>query len=433
MRNSLKKTLPMWVVVASVLALSACGGNAASSDSSASSASAVSSAQPDASSATTPVASDCQVVFGTNTQLSGDYQVYGIPAAEGLDEAAKDINAAGGVKVGDQTCEFVAVNVDNKSDPAEVLTASQKVVDAKALAALGPDFSGDVAYETWKKAGIIDWVVSNDMAEKLRVDPEGNPLMLAMIPFQGLQKVAWMAQAKATAPDIKTVAIMLPNTANAEGVVANYTEGAEANGLTVVNTTLFPPDTQDYSTFLTKVAADKPDLLIVGSSSEQSTGIMSQAVPLNVAKYYMSETASAESVQAIPELKGATAFLPAFAPTFSASALLPGDDVEAIFPGGKAPLVPAVSIVVYYAAQLTKQAVEAAGSTDPQAVFDALIGSSYDGPFGKCSVTKDRFLECPTAFTVVKGDEVTVSTFGSPYDTVPMAVYGCVKGTRKEQ
>ncbi|MFC6236332.1 ABC transporter substrate-binding protein [Longivirga aurantiaca] len=373
------------------------------------------------------------MVFGTNTELSGDYQVYGVPAAQGLDEAAKDINAAGGVKVGDQTCEFVAVNVDNKSDPAEVLTASQKVVDAKALAALGPDFSGDVAYETWKKAGIIDWVTSSDMIERLRTDPENSPLMLSLLAFQDLQHIAYMAQAKASAPDIKTVAMLLPNGAVTDAWVDDYTKGAEANGMQVVNTTLFPPDTQDYSTFLTKVAASKPDLLIVGTSAEQSTGIMSQAVPMNVAKYYMSETASAESVEALPELASATVFLPAFAPTFSASATLPTDDVTAIFPDGKAPLVAAAAIVLYYAAWLTKQAVETAGSTDPQAVMDALVGSSYDGPFGTCSITEEKYMSCPTVFTVLKGGDVTVFQFAGPFETAPMAVFDCADATCKER
>src|SRR5690242_1852110 len=51
---------------------------------------------------------DCEVVFATNTELSGDYAIYGQPAADGLSAAAEDINAEGGVKVGDKSCKFVA-------------------------------------------------------------------------------------------------------------------------------------------------------------------------------------------------------------------------------------------------------------------------------------------------------------------------------------
>jgi len=108
--------------------------------------------------------------------------------------------------------------------------------------------------------------------------------------------------------------------------------------------------------------------------------------------------------------------------------VLPSDKPEVIFGNGKPPLVPGASIVLYYAAWLVKQAVEKAGSTDPQKGFEALKGQSYDGPFGKCTMTDKLFMECATVFIEVQGDKITVQQFASPYDTKPVATYHCTNG-----
>jgi ABC-type branched-subunit amino acid transport system substrate-binding protein len=420
MKHRVLRSLPLWVAVGSVLAIAACGGSSSNT----------------ASSSNT---SNCTVVFGSDTEISGPAQVYGQPAAQGLDVAAKAINAAGGVKVGNKTCKFVAANQDNKSDPAQVFTAAQKVVDAHAIAALGPDFNDTVAYAAYKKAGVIDFITGGTTSVKLHDDPAGTPLAVAMIPFQVLEHEAYLRQAMAAAQaeghPIKSMAVMFPNTASGkENVQGSIVPAAKAIGLPITNTVMYPDSTKDYSTYLTNVAKGHPDLLYAGESSQQSTTIMQQSAPLNVAKYYLSETATAESVQATSGLSKVTVFLPTFAPTYSSAEVLPTDHPEVIFGNSKPPLVPGAAIVLYYAAWLTKQAVEKAGTaTDPNKVLAALIGQSYDGPFGRCTMTKQRFMECATVFIVVKGKQVTVQQFATPYDTTPAATYDCVNGKCTKQ
>lgn len=373
-------------------------------------------------------ASKCTVVFGTDTEISGPSQVYGAPAAQGLDVAAKAINAAGGVKVGNKTCEFVAANEDNKSNPAYVYTAAQQVIDAHAVATLGPDINDTVAYAAFKQAKVIDFVTGGDVATQLETSPSKTPLAVAMIPFQLQEHEAYLRQALAGAPSIKTVAILYPNDEAGQQVSQQFAQAAQAVGLKVVSNVGFPDTSTNFSTFLTQVKATHPDLLIAEQSSQQSTDIMEQGAPLNVAKYYMSETATAQSVEATPGLSKVTVFLPTFAPTYSSVETLPTDQPSVIFGHGPAPLVPGAAIVLYYAAWLVKQAVEKAGSLNPQAVLTALIGQSYKGPFGTCTMTKQLYMECQTVSIEVQGKKVTVSDFANPYSAAPIGVYNCVKG-----
>jgi branched-chain amino acid transport system substrate-binding protein len=409
--------LPLWLAVGGLLALAGCG--ASSSTSSTSGAAAVGSAG----------ASNCSVVFGTNTEVTGPFQAYGGPAVLGLNAAVKAINTAGGVKVGSKTCKFAAENADNKSQPSQVFTASQQVIDSKAVASLGPDFDDQVAYKAFNKAGIIDFVTGGQVADTLAADPTKTPLAVAMIPFQVLEHAAYLRQAVAYDPTIKRVAVLYPNDGGGQVIDQQVTEGAKQAGVDIVANVAFPDSTSNYSAFLTQIKAAHPDLLFAENTSQQSQAIIQQAVPLNVAKYYMSETATSDTMQATPGLANSTIFLPTFAPTYSKSEQLPGQQPQVIFGKANPPLVPGAAIVLYYAAWLVKQAVEKAGSTDPQAVFAALKGQSYNGPFGTCTMTDKLFMQCETEFLIVKGKNVTVQTFATPYDAKPKETFSCTEGT----
>jgi branched-chain amino acid transport system substrate-binding protein len=408
--------IPLWLAVGGLLALAGCGASGSSSS--------------PASGAAAAASSNCSVVFGTNTEITGPFEAYGGPAALGLEVAAKAINAAGGVKAGNKTCQFVAVNEDNKSDPSQVFTASKKVIDAKALVSLGPDFDDQVAYKAFNQAGVIDFVTGGQVASTLASTPAKVPLAVDMIPFQDLEHAAYLRQAVAYDPTIKRIAVLYPNDGGGQIIDGQVLGGAKQAGVSVVSNVAFPDNTSNYSAFLTQIKATHPDVLVTENTSQQSQAIIQQALPLGVAKYYMSETATSDTIQATPGIGNTVVFLPTFAPTYSQSERLPGQHPEVIFGTAKPPLVPGAAIVLYYAAWLVKQAVEKAGSTNSQAVFNALKGQSYTGPFGTCTMTSQLFMQCETEFLVVKGKNVMVETFKTPYDTKPDGVYACTAGVQ---
>jgi urea transport system substrate-binding protein len=199
--------------------------------------------------------------------------------------------------------------------------------------------------------------------------------------------------------------------------VANYTNAAKQTGVQLVSTVRYPVGTKDFSTFLTQVKSAKPDVLLAHRSVPEVQGILAQGTQLGAAKYYMSETMDVDTALNTPGVENTVILLPTFAPTYSKSATLPEDKPEVIFGTGQPPFVPGAAIVTYYAVWLTKQAIEKAGTTDVNKVFEALKGQSYDGPFGRCSISQKLFMECTTIFSIVKGKSITVQRFLTPQDT----------------
>lgn len=407
--RSFRLHLPLWLAVGGLLTLAGCGVSGSGSSATGSN-------------------GKCSVVFGTNTEVTGPFEAYGGPAALGLNVAAKAINAAGGVKVGSKSCKFVALVEDNKSNASQVFTTSQKVIDGGALVSLGPDFDDQVAYKAFNKANVIDFVTGGQVANTLASSPSKVPLAVAMIPFQDVEHASYLRQAVAFDPSIKNIAVLYPSDSGGQVIDQQVLAGAKGANIPVVTNVAFPDTTTNYSAFLTKVKAAHPDLLVAENTSQQSQGIIQQAVPLGVAKDYMSETATSQTIQSTPGIGDTTVFLPTFAPTYSQSELLPGQDPQVIFGNAAPPLVPGAAIVLYYAAWLVKQAVEKAGSLNAKAVYNALKGQSYSGPFGTCTMTKQLFMQCETETLIVKGKNVTVETFATPYDTQPDGVFACTAG-----
>ncbi len=373
----------------------------------------------------------CTVVFGANTEVSGDMQTYGAPAAQGLEAAAKNINAAGGVKVGNKHCKFVAEIADNRSDPSDVYTATQQVVDAHAIAALGPDLNDDVAYAAYKKAGVIDFAVETDLAADLANHPKQYPLLVSMIPDSFSYQYSDMLRTIQAEPSIKTVALIYPDDELGQSSDQLFVQILKRfPQLKLVANVSFPDGTSDYSTFLTKIRQAHPDLLLSGATSEDDPVIIQQAAGLGVAKYYESQVMTAQSVLALHGLGNTPVLLTTFAPTYSTAETLPGQHPSVIFGHGPVPLVPGAAIVLYYAAYIVKQAVTAAGSLNPQAVFKHLVGQSYTGPFGTCAMVKG-FMDCSIPFITVVGKTVKVENYLTPDQAKPSATYICISGVCK--
>jgi branched-chain amino acid transport system substrate-binding protein len=370
-----------------------------------------------------------RVVFGVNTQLSGSLQVYGLPAAQGVEAAVEDINAAGGVKVGDKTYEMVLAEEDNRTDPSAVVSAARAVADAGAIAALGPDISGRAAYNVWKRAGVITFTPSFDLQLELMENAADNPLLFSATPFLAELFQTNMAQVTAELPDIKRVAIIAPAHEEGQGSAAAYAAAAKHAGLTVVGNETYPANATDYTSILTGFKADKPDLLIALQSAEQATTILQHANQLGVARYGLNDVLTPDQVLEAKGLGSMTVIIPNFSPTFSPSATIPAYKPDVLFGGEEPAGNPGAAVDMYYSVFMVKQAMEDAGTvTDAEAIAKELPGQSYDGPFGTCQLSERREMDCETLLDVVKGDEITVYRFPNPDSVEETDTYTCRGG-----
>lgn len=391
---------------ASAIGLAACGGADAGSES-----------------------SGGTVTFGANTQLSGPLQVYGRPAVQGLEAAAERINADGGIEVGDQSFEAAVATEDNRSDPSAVVGAARALVDAGSIAAVGPDIGAKPAYGVWQQNDVITFTPAFNLQLQLIEDPEGNPLLFSPTVFLAELFATNMQQVKAEFPEIKSIAILAPSDEEGQGSAAAYADAAEQAGISVVGNESYPAEATDFTSVLTSFKQENPDLLIALQSVEQATAILQQAAQLDVAPYGLNDVMTPDEVQDVQGLGGMTVIVPNFSPTFSPAATIPDYDPVAVFAEEEPAGAPGAAINSYYAYFLLKQAIEEAGTVDDaEAIAEALPGQSYDGPFGTCTMSERRELDCETIVYVVEGDETTVFRFPDPESVEPSETYLCRRG-----
>jgi branched-chain amino acid transport system substrate-binding protein len=369
------------------------------------------------------------IVFGANTQLSGSLQVYGLPAEQGARLGAEAINADGGIEVDGETYEMKATAQDNQSNPSQVVSAARAVVDSGAIAALGPDLGAVPSYEVLTQNDIITFTPAFDLQAQLMEDPEGNPLLFSPTVFLAELAVMNMRQIKSLFPDIERVAIMAPNDEQGQANAAGYEFAAEQVGLTVVGKEAFPVSATDFTSILTKFKGENPDLLIAEQSVEHASAIIQQAVELGVASYALNDVMTPDQAQQIPGVEKIPVIIPNFSPTYSPNATIPDYDPEAIFGDEKPAGNPGAAIDMWYAVRLFAQAIEEAGTVeDTAAIAKALPAQSYDGPFGTCTMSERRELDCETIVDVVRGDKITVYRFPSPDSVKPSETYVCRGG-----
>jgi branched-chain amino acid transport system substrate-binding protein len=374
------------------------------------------------------------VTFGANTELSGSLQIYGLPAVQGMEAAAEDINSEGGIEVGDESFDAAVVAKDNRSDPSAIVSAARGVVDAGAIAALGPDLGAKPSYEVFKQSDVITFTPAFDLQLQLIQDPEGNPLLFSPTPFLAELYQTNMDQVLSVFPDIETVAILSPNDEQGQGTAAAYQAAAEKAGLTVVGNETYPVGNTDFTSVLTQFKQEQPDLLIAEQTAEQATAILQQAVQLGVAPYALNDVATPDQIQKVPGIEKMKVVISNFSPTFSPNATIPDYDPEAVFGDEEPAGNPGAAIDMYYSFFLLKQAMEEAGTaTDAAAIADALPGQSYDGPFGTCEISERRENDCETILDVVEGDEITVYRFPDPDSVEPSDTYTCRGGTCEPQ
>jgi ABC-type branched-subunit amino acid transport system substrate-binding protein len=375
-----------------------------------------------------------KIVMGAATQLSGSLQIYGAPAVQGMEAGAKDINAKGGVKAGGKSYEITVAAKDNRSDPSQVVNSARAVVDAGAIATLGPDIGGAPAYEVFKSKDVITFTPAFDLQLQLIEKPDEHPLLFSPVPFLAELFETNMKQLAAELPEIKTVAILAPNHEEGQGAAAAYADAAKNNGFTVVGNEGYPPNGTDFTSVLTSFKRQKPDLVIALQSAEQGIAILQQAAQLGVAKYGLNDVLTPDQVQDAQGLDKMTVIIPNFSPTFSPSATIPDYHPEVVFGTEEPAGNPGAAIDFYYAMFLLKQAIEDAGTaTDAAAIAKELPGQSYDGPFGKCTMSERKELDCETLLDIVRGDEITVYRFPTPDSVEATDVYTCRGGDCKSQ
>ena len=313
------------------------------------------------------------------------------------------------VEIGGETYQVELVYADNGSTTDKAVSAASKLVDEEVSLVLG-SYGSSVsiaAAPTFADAGIpaIGVTCTNPNVTA------GNPYYFRacfMDSFQGTV-LANFAADKFSA----TKAYCLGELGNEydQGLIEYFTKGFEAKGGTVVADS-FPTNNSDFTSYLNKAKNEGAQVIFCPVSLAYSTQIIKQAASMGLGIPLLgSDTLDSNKVLEAASGTDVQVYVSTFYQEGGSQEFDDGikawinSDSTAKTNNGGNDTISGLTAMGYDAYYMALEALKAAGSTDPQAVYEALPNVTWSG------VTGD------IAFDDVNGDAIRDTAFIKTADT----------------
>ena len=372
----MKKALSLLVAALMVLTMAACGSSATASSAPASS----TPASGDASGEAPAASFDGPIKVGVLAPLTGDVSVYGIAATNGIKMGIDEINAAGGI--GGQQIELIVL--DERGDPSEAVNAYNNLYDQGIVALIGDVTSKPcVAVAEVAKDDNMPMLTATGTAAEITTIGPNVFRTCFMDPFQG--KV--MATFAADELKAKKVAVMYDSGSDySMGLAESFKAQAADKGMELVAYEAYATADTDFTTNLNKIVSAAPEALFIPDYYGDVSLAISQARTAGYKGAILGGDGWDGVLGAMPADKVSDANDGYFSNHYTTS-----DTAEVVVNFlanyeklyGEAPN--AFAALGYDSAYIMAKAIENAGSTDSQAIVDALAATEIDGVTGHIS------------------------------------------------
>lgn len=231
------------------------------------------------------------VTIGGAFELSGTLAGIGTPVKEGAELAVDEINKQG-FKVGDTTYKLKLVSRDNQSSPVtSVNVVRQFTTQDKIKFIVGPSFAtaATPTFPLASKAGAMQLTVATT-AEQFLGKPGYENLFRVINPDAA--RAGTMPAIVKDNATIASIAFVLPDDALGHLKATAFGAGFEKAGVTVTDTTFYPPGTTDFSTVVSKIAGKKPEAVYVGYPDASASQIIRQSLTAGITTKFVAETGS---------------------------------------------------------------------------------------------------------------------------------------------
>jgi branched-chain amino acid transport system substrate-binding protein len=223
------------LIAVAILALAGCGGSGGGSS------------------------QDTTVTFAVMGPFTGDNAAYGTNLSRGVELAVDEINAQGGAK----GKKFAIKRFDDKCNPTEAANVASRVVsDSSIFAVIGHVCSSSTlaALPIYQRAGLA---VVSPSSTSPAVTKQGHSNFSRTIPndaTQGAQLVEFAVKGMHK----QRIALVYPSDDFGQGLHgAAKPQVAKAGGQLVGDVTYTPSTTKDFTPQLTRLAAAKPDVIVM--------------------------------------------------------------------------------------------------------------------------------------------------------------------------
>jgi len=366
--NNTLKLVPL--AIAAAVALAACGKKEEPAK-----------AEPAKAAAAAPAA-PVVIKVGHVAPLTGGIAHLGKDNENGARLAVDEINAAGGLKVGDKTFKLELVAEDDKADPKEGTLAAQKLVDAGVVAVVGHLNSGTSipASKIYADANITQISPS---ATNPKLTEQGFKTAFRVVANDN-QQGSVLANYAITEMKAKTIAIIDDRTAYGQGLADVVERVAKEKGIKVVAREFTTDKATDFNAILTKVRATKPDVVMYGGMDATAGPMAKQMKQLNI-KAPMLAGDGACSPEFIKLAGDAAGVLTCSMAGEAVEKLAKGEEFKTKYKAKFNQDVQIYSPYSYDAVYVIAEAMKRAGSADRAAITGAMPATSYPGVTGTIS------------------------------------------------
>lgn len=217
-------------------------------------------------------------VIGGIGPLTGDAASYGISVKQGAEIAIKEINEAGGVKVGDKTLQLSLKFEDDQATPDKAVTAYNSLMDNKMDALLGAVTSGScLAVTNLTQEDDILMLTPSGSADK--ITDNANVFRLCFTdPLQG----ETMAEHMITDLKFSKVAVIYKNSDEySTGVYEAFAAKVAELGGTITTAEAFA-DGEDFNTQLTSIKGTDAEAIFAPIYYGDASHVVTQAADLSM-------------------------------------------------------------------------------------------------------------------------------------------------------
>lgn len=317
------------------------------------------------------------IKIGGNLELSGAAAAYGTPIAEALELAIEQRNAAGGILDG-QMIELLIT--DNQSDLTEAASVATKLISQDVVGIIGPTATGVAkAAIPIITEGEMPTILGASTGDGLTLAEDGSVLEYLFRvcfedSFQGLAAGQYASETLAAES-----AIIITDQAldYSLGLADSFTQRFEENGGSIVTTQSYTSGDTDFSAILTSLLGQDFDILYIPGYYTETGLIIKQAREMGIMQpiiggdgYHSKTLIDLAGAENATDIYFTTHFYEGNDDPKTQQFI---EDFSEKF--GKQP--DSFAALGYDASNLLLDAIERAGSTDRQAIIQA-IGETQD-------------------------------------------------------
>lgn len=340
------------------------------------------------------------VKIGATAPLTGPLAIYGVTSTNGSKLAMDEINKNGGI-LGKQV-EFTVL--DSKGDPTEAITAYNKLVDKGIVAFIG-DAPSKPTLAIAEVAAQDNMPMITPNGTQFNITEAGPNVFRTCFtdPYQGVV-LANFAKDNLKA---QSVAILVNNSSDySDGVSKAFLEEAEKLGLNVVAKEGYSDGDKDFRAQLTKILPLNPEVLVIPDYYEQAALITVQAREVGLKSTFIGPDGWDGVAKTLDQSAYGAVENSYFTNHYSLEDESP--KVQEFVKAYKEVYneePSSFAALSYDSAYMMKAAIEKAGTTEKQAVIDALKTLDYEGVTGHLTFDeKNNPVKDVTVLKIVNGE-----------------------------